>query len=324
MRSCLTRVIAIAVAATVSLSWAGEREAQFPSKPLRIIAPSSPGSAADTLARVIAAPLSERLGQPVIVDNRAGAGSILGAALVAKASPDGHTLLIATPALAINPSVARGRAHDEQDLAAITLGIKQPNVLAVHPSLPARSIKELIALARGRPGELSYASAGVGSISQLTVELFLLMTHTRMLHVAYKGSPAGQIDLIAGRVALMGTSAIATLPHLRAGRLRALAVTTLARTAVLPEVPTVAEAGVPGYEAVGWFGVMAPARTPKEIIARLHQEIVGVLNQSDTRERFRSDGAEVIGNTPEQFARYITSEAAKWAKVVKAAGITPD
>ncbi len=318
----IIRAMATALGLGAAVCQAAERAPDFPWKPLRIVAPSSPGSAADTLARVVAAPLAERLGQPVVVDTRPGAGSILGTELVAKSPPDGHTLLIATPALAINPSIARTMPYDGlRDFAAITLGISQPNVLAVHPSVPARSIQDLVALARARPGELSYASAGVGAISHMTVELFLLMSKTRMLHVAYKGSTAGLIDVIAGRVALMGTSAVATFPHLRTGRLRALAVTTSARTDVLPGVPTVAESSVPGYEAVGWFGVMVPAGTPKEAIARLNKDIVAVLNLPESRERFRRDGADVVAGTPEQFAAYIEREAAKWAKVVKAAGI---
>lgn len=318
---CVVRTIATAAALTAGVGWTAERP-QYPSKPVRIVAPSGPGSSADVLARMIATQLSERLGHPVIVDTRPGAGSILGSELVAKAPADGYTLLIATPALAINPSIARNMPYDGlNDFAAITLGVKQPNVLAVHPSVPAQSVKELLALARARPGELTYASGGVGAISHLTIELFLLMTRTRMLHVPYKAAPAGFIDLIAGRVALIGSSAIGTLPHLRAGRVRALAVTTAARSEVLPDIPTVAESGVPGYEAVGWFGVVAPAGTPKEIIARLHREIVAVLNQPGTRARFKSDGADVVAGTPEQFTDYMKAEAAKWAKVVKAAGI---
>ena len=324
MRSwvCISRVIAASAAFLAAAGWAAERSPQYPVKPLRIVAPSGPGSAADTLARTIAPPLSERLGQPVIVDTRPGAGSILGSELVAKSPPDGYTLGIAVPALAINLSIVRNMPYDAlRDFATITLGIKQPNVFSVHPSLPAKSVKELIALARVRPGELPYASAGVGAISHLTIELFLLMTNTRMLHVPYKGPTGGLIDLMAGRVVLMGTGAIATIPHLRSGRLRALAVTSATRTSVLPDVPTIAESGVPGYEAVGWFGVMAPAGTPKEIIVRLHSEIVAVLNQPEARERLKADGADVVADTPEEFSDYMKAEAVKWAKVVKAAGI---
>jgi tripartite-type tricarboxylate transporter receptor subunit TctC len=316
------RAVVAIVALTGDLTWAAERGGQYPTKPVRIVAPSGPGSAADTLARVIAPPLSERLGQPVIVDTRPGAGSILGTELVAKSPPDGYTVVIGTPALAINLSIARTMPYDAlNDFAPITLGMKQLNVFAVHPSVPAKSVKELIALARARPGELPYASSGVGAISHLTIELFLLMTNTRMLHVPYKSPAGGLIDLMAGRVALMGTGAIATIPHLRSGRLRALAVTSAARTSVLPEVPTIAESGVPGYEAVGWFGVLAPTGTPKDIVLRLHKEIVAVLNQPDARERLNADGADVVAGTPEQFAEYMKAEAVKWAKVVKAAGI---
>ncbi len=294
----------------------------YPNRPVRIIAPSSGGSAADTIARVVAPPLAERIGQPVVVDTRPGASTILGTDAVAKAAPDGHTLLIALPALAINPSIHKTLPYDGlRDFAAITQALSQPNLLVVHPSLPAKSVKELIALARARPGELVYASSGVGAGSHLTIELFLLMTRTRMLHVPYKGPGPGVIDLIAGRVALAAPSTIATLPHVRSGRLRALAVTTAKRVPGLPDIPSVAEAGVPGYESVSWFGFVAPGGTPKDVIARLHKEIVAILRAPEVTERFAKEGAEVVAGLPEEFERFIAAEAVKWAKVVKNAGI---
>ncbi|HZM45794.1 MAG TPA: tripartite tricarboxylate transporter substrate binding protein [Burkholderiales bacterium] len=298
---------------------------QWPAKPLRIVAPSAAGSAADTLARVVAPPLSDRLGQPVIVDTRPGAATIIGTEIVAKSPPDGHTLLIGLPALTINPSIYKSLSYDGlKDFTAITQGIRQSNLLVVHPSLPVRSTKELIALARARPGELVYASAGIGAASHLAVELFMLQSGTKMLHVPYKGPTPGVIDLIAGRVSVMATSTLSTLTHVRSGRLRALGITTATRAPLLPDIPTVAETGLPGYEAVSWFGFMAPAGTPKEVIARLHKEIVAILNQPEIKERFARDGAEVVAGSPEDFAAYIRSEAVKWAKVVKAAGIKPE
>ena len=297
----------------------------WPTKPLRIIAPSAAGSAADTLARVVAPPLAERLGQPVVVDTRPGAATIIGTEMAAKAPPDGHTLLIGLPALAINPSIYKSLPYDgPRDFTAITQGIRQSNLLVVHPSLPVRTAKDLIALAKSRPGELVYGSAGIGAASHLAMELFLLQSGTKMLHVPYKGPTPGVIDLMAGRVSVMATSTLSTLTHVRSGRLRALGITTATRAPALPDIPTVAETGLPGYEAVSWFGFMVASGTPKEVIARLHKEIVAILTQSDMRERFARDGAEVVAGSPEDFNAYIRAEGVKWAKVVKAAGIKPE
>ncbi len=297
----------------------------YPTKPVRIIVPTSVGSAADTVARVLAQPLAERLGQPVVVDSRAGAGAVVGTEAVAKSAPDGHTLLMGVPALAINVSIHRKLPYDVlRDFAPITQAVSQPNLLAVHPSLPAKSVKELIALAKARPGELVFASSGVGASSHLTMELFLLMTGTRMLHVPYKGPGPGIIDLVAGRVSVMASSTVSTLPQVRSGRLRALGVTTAKRALGVPDIPTIAEAGVPGYESVSWFGLIAPAGTPKEVIARLHREAVAILRAPDVRERFARDGTEVVAGSPEEFDAYIRAEVVKWARVVKSAGIQPE
>jgi tripartite-type tricarboxylate transporter receptor subunit TctC len=318
-RRFLLLVAVVGLTATQPLAHA---QSGWPARPLRIVAPSAAGSAADTLARVVAPPLSERLGQSVIVDTRPGAATIIGTEIVAKSPPDGYTLLIGLPALTINPSIYQSLPYDGQrDFAAITQGVRQPNLLVVHPSLPVRSTKELIALAGSRPGELVYGSSGVGSGSHLTMELFMLQSGTRMLHVPYKGPTPGMIDLIAGRVSVMATSTTSTLPHVKSGRLRALGVTTARRAAGLPDIPTVAETGLPGYESASWFGFMAPAATPKEVIARLNREIVAILNQPEVKERFARDGADVVAGTPEAFDAYIRAEVVKWAKVVKAAGI---
>jgi tripartite-type tricarboxylate transporter receptor subunit TctC len=302
-----------------------QAQTTYPTRAIRIIAPSAAGGAADMVARVVAPSLSDRLGQPVLVEARPGAGTIVGTEAAAKAPPDGHTLLIALPALAINPSIYPTLPYDAQrDFASITQATSQPNLFVVHPSLPAKSVKELIALAKARPGELAYASSGVGASSHLTIELFLLMTGTRMLHVPYKGPAPGVIDLIAGRVALAAPSTIATINHVRSGRLRALGVTTAKRIAALPDIPTVAESGVPGYEAVSWFGFVAPAGTPKDVLERLHHETVAILRTADVRARFAKDGTDVVASSPEAFDAYMRGERVKWATVVKSAGIKPE
>jgi tripartite-type tricarboxylate transporter receptor subunit TctC len=297
-------------------------QSAYPTRPIRIVVPTAPGSAGDTLARVLSQPLSERLGQPVIVDTRPGGGTIIGTEIVAKAPPDGHVLLLALPALAITPSIYRTLPYDAlRDFAPISQSISQPNLFVVHPSLPVRSARELIAFAKARPGELAYASSGLGSSSQLTVELFLLMTGTRMLHVPYKGPGPGVIDLVAGRVALMASSTISSITHVRTGRLRAIGVSTAKRVPGLPDIPTIAESGVPGYESVSWFGLAAPAATPRETIDRLYRESVAILRTPAVQEQFARDGSLVVAGTAAEFDAYIRSETVKWARVVKSAGI---
>lgn len=299
--------------------------AQYPTRPLRIIVPTSTGGSSDTVARLISQPLSERLGHQVVVDNRAGAASMIGTETVARSAPDGYTLLMAVPALATNPSMYKKVPYDAlRDFAPVTLAINQPHILVVHPSFPARSVKELIAVAKARPGEIVFASAGMGSNLHLAMELFLVMTGTRMLHVPYKGPTPGIIDLVAGRVSVMMPGIVPGGPHVRTGRLRALGVTGPNRAAAMPDLPTVAEAGVPGYEAAVWNGLLAPADTPKEIIARLHKEVTAVLLTQDIKERLAREGAEVVAGSPEEFSSHIRAEISKWAKVVKSAGIQPE
>jgi tripartite-type tricarboxylate transporter receptor subunit TctC len=296
--------------------------AQYPTRPVRIIVPTSSGAGADLAARLIAQQLTERYAQQVVVENRAGATTMIGTELVAKSAPDGHTLLMAPPAFAINPSLFRKIPYDAlRDFAPITHVGDSPLVLVVHPSLPAKSVKELIAFAKARPGEIAFASSGSGSITHMSEELFLYMTGTRMLHVPYKGPAPGVIDLIAGRVQMMVTSAPITLPHLRTGRLRALGVTSAKRTPAAPDIPTIAEAGVPGYESLAWYALLAPAGAPREIIAQLTKDVVGVLQARTIRERLGNEGIEVVASSADELAIYIRSEMVKWAKVVKAAGI---
>jgi tripartite-type tricarboxylate transporter receptor subunit TctC len=298
---------------------------QYPNRALRVVVPSSTGSGADFTARLMAQVLTERLGQQVVVENRAGAATMIGTELVAKAPPDGYTLLLGVGTLATTPAMYRKVPYDAvRDFAPITQIVSVPNVLIVHPSLPARSVKELVALAKARPGEINYGSAGTGTLPHLGMELFLVMTGTKMLHVPYKGPGPAFFDLVSGRISAMQTSTAGALPHVRSGRARVLGVTTAKRAAVLPDVPTIAEAGVPGYEAVQWFGLLAPAGTPADIIARLHKEAVYVAGRPEIREKLQGEGMEVIAGTQQEFGAFIRAEIEKWAKTAKRAGIQPE
>jgi len=319
-RSSLTLLCA-ALAAVFSPAQAQ----QYPTKPVRLVVPSAPGGGTDITARIIAPTLSERLGQQVVVENRAGAGTMIGGEVVARAAPDGYTLLVGISTLAINPAMYKKVPYDAlKDFAPVVQLVSLSNLLVTHPSLPAQSVKTLIAFARARPGQIHYASAGVGTNPHLSVELFLSMTGLRMVHVPYKGSGQGIVDVVAGHVPVMMPSILTGLPHAKTGRLRGLGVTGTKRAGAAPEIPTIAEAGVPGYEAVQWFGVLAPAGTPREIIVRLHGEIVRLLNAAEVRGRLLGDGADPVGSSPEEFAAFLRAETAKWAKVVKDAGIQPE
>ncbi len=298
----------------------------YPSRPVRIVVPTAPGGPSDNCARLMANEFTKRWGRQVIVDIRPGAGTIIGTDIVAKAAPDGHTLLVAPSAIVIVPSSYKKLPFDPiRDFVPITQTYFVPNLIMVHPSLPARSVKELIALAKKRPGEILYASSGHGTNPHLTVELFTSMAQIKLLHVAYKGTMPGLIDLLAGRSALMATSSMAlTVPHVRSGKLIALGITSARRSAALPDIPTIAEAGVPGYEAVQWSGLFAPAGTPPDIINRLYKDAVATMNLPEVKERLAADSAEVVAGTQDQFAVFMKSELAKWAKVIKAAGIQPE
>ncbi len=300
-------------------------QTSYPNRPVRMVVPSSAGGGTDIIARIITPKLSERLGQQVIVDNRPGAGTMIGGEVVAKSPPDGYTLLMGISTLAINPAIYKKVPYDAQrDFAPITQTVSAPNILVVHPSLPVKSVKELIAFARAHPGQLNFASAGAGTNPHLTMELFLSMAKLQMVHIPYKGSAPAIIDMLAGHVAVMTATILTGMPHVRSSRLRALGVTSAIRIAAAPEIPTIAEAALPGYEAVQWYGLLAPAQTPKDIIARLHGEMARILHLPDVKERFAGDGAEPVGNTPEEFGRYIRTETEKWAKVAREAGIRPE
>jgi tripartite-type tricarboxylate transporter receptor subunit TctC len=297
----------------------------YPSRPVRIIVPTSPPGGADIVARSIAPGLSERLGQQVIVDNRAGASTMIGHEMAAKAPPDGYTLVMGISTLAINPATFKHVPYDAlRDFVPITQAAIQTLVLAVHPSFPARSVKELVAIAKARPGDVSFSSPGFGTNPEMGMELFLFLSGTRMLHVPYRGGGESIIALVAGHVSVTVASMLGTMPHVRSGKLRALGVTSSKRVANAPDVPTVAEAGVPGYESLQWYGLLAPAGTPKEIIARLNREAVAVLRSPEIAARLANDGTEIVAGTPEEFGAYLRSETEKWAKVVKAAGIKPE
>lgn len=294
----------------------------YPARPVRLIVASSPGSGVDIVARIVAQKLPAGLGQQVIVDNRAGAGANLGAEIVAKSPADGYTLLMGTPAHAINVSLYSGLNYDlVRDFAPVSLVSTGQYVVIVHPSLPVRTIKELIALARSKPGDLAYGSAGPGNSTHLGGELFSSMAKIKLLHVPYKGSGPALIDLIGGQLQLMFANITAGLPHIRTNRVRALAVTGPKRSAQAPDLPTVAEAGLPGYAVTSYFGVLAPAGTPAAIIGRLNAEIVKAAHAADVRVSLANEGAEAIGSTPEEFAAYIRAEIPKWATAVKTAGL---
>lgn len=300
-------------------------ETAYPTRPLRIIVPQSPGGSTDLVARLIGQKLSERLGQPVVVDNRPGAGSIIGTDLVAKATPDGYTLLVVASSITLNPSLHKQLPFDPiRDLAPITQLSAFPNMLTVHPSVAVRSVKDLIALAKAKPGQLNYGSSGAGTGTHLSAELFKTMTGVEMVHVPYKGGGPAVTALLAGQVQLNFATIPSVLPHARAGKLRAIAVTTLKRSAAAPEVPTIAESGVPGYDHGPWNGMLAPAKTPKPVIDRLNVELAKILRTPELKAALEHDGSEPVGNAPEAFAAIIRNETAKWAKVIKAAGMQAD
>jgi tripartite-type tricarboxylate transporter receptor subunit TctC len=293
----------------------------YPSKPVRIVVPFAPGGSTDVLARIVGQKLGERSGQPVIVENRAGAGGNIGADQVAKSAPDGYTLLLGGVPHAISASLYSKLPYDlARDLTAIAEIASFPSAIVLHPSLPAHSVKELIALARARPGQLSFGSAGNGSPNHLALELFKTMAGVDMAHVPYKGS--GQLigDLLAGQVQLASMGTPVALPHVQSGKLRAIAVTGAVRSSLLPEVPTVSEAGLPGFDVTSWYGVFGPARLPAGIVVKLNSEIDSAVTSHDVKERLAALGAEPSVKAPDEFGRYVREEITKWAKVVKDSG----
>jgi len=311
--------------ATVITSAGSAAEQPYPVRPIRVIVPYPPGGPNEVITRTIGEHVARTLGQPLVVDNRAGAASIVGTELAARAAPDGYTLLMGTFAFAVTPSLHENLPYDAlRDFAAVAMVGSSLLVLVVQPDLPVTSVKELIALARARPGELNYASSGGGSASNLGAVLFQSLSGVRMTSITYKGAAQSLSAVVAGEIQLTFNSIPPAMPHIKSGRLRVLAVSAAQRTAVLPDVPTIAEAGVPGYELNSWYGVLAPGRTPKTIVTKLHDVITAAVRAADTRERFTAVGLEPATMTPAEFARYIASEIEKWSRVVRQSGLRHD
>jgi len=295
----------------------------YPPGPIRMIVPFPPGGGTDILARALAQKLNEAWGQPVIVDNRGGANGTIGAAVAAKAPPDGLTLLVVPSGFAVNPSIYKNLPFDTlKDFAPVTQLAASPHVLVVHPSFPPRNVKELIAFLKARPGEINYGSSGNGSPPHLATELFKLMTSTKITHIPYKGAGPAAVDVIAGQIPIYFMNALQAVPHMKSGRLRPMGVTSDKRFPGLPDVPTIAEAGVPGYSMTNWYGMLAPAKTPGASIMKLPGEVARILNLPELKARLSSEGAEVVASTPERFTAFLKQEIDKDAKIVNASGMT--
>jgi tripartite-type tricarboxylate transporter receptor subunit TctC len=296
---------------------------EYPSRPIRIIVPSTAGGSVDTLARTVGTHLSQRWGQQVVVDNRSGAGGVIAGEITAHAPPDGYTLIMATiAAMATNVSLAKKLPYDPvRDFAPVTLVASQQLVLLVNPSVPAKSVQELIQLAKAKPGQLTFASAGSGSGGHLSGELLKILAGIEMTHVPYKGIAPALVDVISGQVTLTFASIISGLPHVKSGKTRALAVTGAHHSPAAPELPTMIEAGVRGYESSTWYGLLAPKATPRAIVVKLNREVVAIINLPEVKSHLLAEGAEPVGNTPEQFGEFIRSEIAKWGKVIRSAGL---
>ena len=296
--------------------------AQYPNRAVKLVVPFPPAGATDIVGRIVAQKLTERLGQSVVVENKPGAGGSIGSDLVAKSAPDGYTLLMATSSThSIGPALQKLPYDPLKDFAPITHVANVPNVLVVSPVLPVTSVKELIAYAKARPGQLNFASSGVGTIVHLNGELFKMLAGVDLVHVPYKGTALSIPDVANGSVAMLFDSLASVQPHIKAGRVRPLAVNAQRRSALLPEVPTLAEAGMPAFDRYTWFGMFAPAGTPKEIVARVNAEVAAALKAPDLLERFAAAGAEAVGSTPEQFIERIKSDATRWAEVIRAANV---
>jgi tripartite-type tricarboxylate transporter receptor subunit TctC len=313
---------ALLLAALALSAGASASAQQYPSGPLRIVVPFTPGGGTDILARLIAQKLNESWGQPVVVDNRPGAAGTVGTAFVAKAAGDGHTLLIVPAGYAGNPGLYKKLPYDQaRDLAPVSWLASGPLILVVHPSLPAKSVKELIAFARARPGEINFGSSGAGTLPHLSAELFNSMSGVRMVHIPYKGAGAAVTDVMAGRVPVYFMNILQSIALIKAGKLRALGVTTPERTPIAPEIPAIAEAGLKGYDMTNWYGLLAPAATPRDAIVKLNAEVVRILKLSELTNRLADDGMTVVASTPERFAGFLARETEKFTKVIVAAGI---
>jgi tripartite-type tricarboxylate transporter receptor subunit TctC len=327
MRSLTGGVLVAAVMAGVTVAHAqgGAARVDYPVKAVRVVVGFPAGGPTDILARLVSQKLSDAFTQQFVVDNRGGASGMIGAEMVAKAPPDGYTLLVVPATHSVNPSLYKKVPFDTlRDFTAVSLVAEGPFVLVVHPSVPAQSVQELIALARRHPGQLNYASAGVGGLPHLAGELFKSLTGVRMTHIPYKGAAPATIDLVAGHVTIMFNNMLSAAPHLKSGRLRALAVTTAKRSGALPQTPTVAESGVKGYEVSGWYGVLGPANLAPEVLNRLNMEINRVMREPEVVKRLAGEGVDALASTADEFAARIRRESAKWAAVVKASGATAE
>lgn len=297
----------------------------YPTRPVRLVVASSPGGASDILARMLAQKLTEEFKEQIVVDNRGGASGILGTDIVAKATPDGYTLLIIQPSLTINPNVFKKLPYDVvRDFAPISLTVDAAQMLSINPSLPAKSVSELIALAKARPGQLTFGSPGFGTSPHLTAELFKHRGGMDMQQVIFKGSGPAYVSLISGEISAMFATVLSMMPHVKSARIRPLGVTTAKRVQIVPEVPTIAESGLPGFDTSQWFGFLAPAGTPRPIIDQLYQSLTRAASSPEVKSRLAAQGVDVVNKTPKEFAGVIRHELAQWAKVVKAAGIKPN
>jgi tripartite-type tricarboxylate transporter receptor subunit TctC len=317
------RIVASVLTLFALLALAIEATAQnYPSGPMRIVVPFTPGGGTDILSRIIAQKLNESWGQPVLVENRPGASGTVGTAFVAKAQGDGHTLLVMPAGYAGNPTLYKKLPYDQnRELAPVSLLASGPLTLVVHPSLPVNSVKELVAFARARPGEINFGSPGAGTLPHLSAELFNSMNGIRMVHVPYKGAGAAVTDVMAGRVPIYFMNILQSLSLIKAGKLRALGVTTPERSPIAPDIPSIAEAGLKGFDMTNWYGMLAPATTPRETIAKLSAEVARILKLPDLRSRLADDGMTVVGSTPGEFADFLARETAKFTRVIEAAGI---
>jgi tripartite-type tricarboxylate transporter receptor subunit TctC len=317
----ITRV----VLAAIPLIACAPAAASYPDKPVRLVAPFVPGGPTDIVARVVAQKLGQNLGENVVVDNRGGASGAIGCEIVARSAPDGYTLMIGSSGnLAVAPALFAKLPYDPlRDFQPITQTTAGPQIIVVYPGVAAKTFSELLALARAKPGSLNYASGGAGTTTQLGPELLKSMAKIDIVHVPYKGTGQALSDVIGGQVQMMMSSLLPAMPQVKSGRLRGLAVTSLQRTPALPEIPTVAESGVPGFETTSWHGMVMPAKTPPAIVARVHEEMVRLLNLPDVKALFLSQGMDTVGNTPAEFAAYIKGETEKWTRVVRAIGIAP-
>jgi tripartite-type tricarboxylate transporter receptor subunit TctC len=297
----------------------------YPAKPIRLIVPFAPAGSADALARTIQPALSEALGQTLVIDNRPGASSTIGTDMTAKAAPDGYTLVLITTTHTVNPSLIARLPYDTvKDFSAVSLVASQPNILVVHPSVAVKSVKELVAMAKAKPGGMNFASGGNGSSPHLSGELFNIVAGTQITHIPYKGSGPGVTDLLGGHVQMMFAGPLALEQHIKSGRLRPLALADKRRSTILPDVPTMTEAGFPGVETGTWYGILAPARTPPTIVAHVQRVIVRILQSPDLKSRILNQGVDIVASSPDEFEKFIIAEVAKWSRVVKAAGVRAD